>query len=264
MKQQRAGFTWLAGLVAIFALLLLLASPASATTPTTPTIDGTINTSTEWATDENMGASGGDSPTRDLYVTWDSTNLYVGVTDTSSGSVDIYMDVVTGGQQEGLGPATFPIAGGTGGYEYLWRINNAGTASWSVGTGSAWTTGTPLPTGSNSARSTDLEVQIPWNGIGGIPDELRILVLSGANPGAPTRYWPNATGNTITPSPNFTQAFIFEDAGADGVSPNPGPAPTAVTLQTTSIANGTPLALLAVVVGLLGATAVVVTRRRTR
>lgn len=78
----------------------------------------------------------------------------------------------------------------------------------------------------------------------------------------------NNSGTTLqrqTYNTNFTDTDTANDwVASSGVGTPCDVGPTAVTLQTTSIANGTPLALLAVVVGLLGATAVTVTRRRTR
>jgi hypothetical protein len=222
------------------ALLLMvawisLASSVEATTWNTPTIDGsiTINAS-DWDADENMGDSGGTSG-RDLYVTWDEDNLYVGVTGAGSAAVDIYIDTAIGGQQTGVIPGNFQIAGGSGGYEFLWRTNAAGTRSWFDGRGVNWVGPNSEP--GASVRAADLEVSIPFSAlIDYTPgNTISLLVLSGANPGSPAYYWPDESGNTITPGPSFTQAFIYEDAGLDNIVP--GNSPTAVSLANISITN---------------------------
>ena len=236
-------------------------SSVSATAFNTPAVDGAVVLdATDWDADELLGASGG-SVSRNLYVTWDNTYLYVGITGASSGSADVYIDTVAGGQQNGVFPGDFQIASGSGGYEFLWRINNAGTQSWNDGRGAGWSSMTPSTT---FARSTDLEVQIPWSVLTDYTpgNRISILVLTGANPSAPTSFWPNVTGNTITPSPSFVQAFIFSNAGSDGVVPSGGP--TAVTLQSIHTTTNTPLLAVVMLVALLLTTAVLVTRRRTR
>lgn len=243
----------------VVTVLVFWVPAVRATTPTTPTIDGTIDTSTEWATDELFGASGG-SVSRSMYITWDATNLYIGITNLPS-HVTIYFDTVSGGETSAIGPGTYPIATSPAGYNFAWRLTNA-TASWFQAGG--WTSPT-TPSPGQLGRSGDLELSVPLSQFSiSTGDTIRILAVAGTahtNAGI-NSYWPNVSGNQLTPSVSFSQAIVLENVGLDDQSP--GNAPTAVSLQTTDIANSTPLALVAALAGLLGVTAVAVTRRRTR
>lgn len=224
---------------------LLIASwtvMVSATTHNTPTIDGIISIATDdWDSDENMGGSGGTSG-RDLYVTWDENNLYVGVTGANDGTVEIFIDYADGGQQGNrpAGTNSFPISS-SGGYEYAWRIIHTGDeAVWFDGTGTSWTG--PFSQPGESLRNTDLEVRIPFTAlIGYTPgNRISLLVLSAAgvnpaNTNYPQYFWPNVSGNQISPTKSFSQGFVFANAGDANISPNA--APTAVTLHSFTANN---------------------------
>ena len=73
------------------------------------TVDCTVDTSTEWQTDEAMGGG--------LYITWDADNFYVGIDKAPIGNNTIYIDTATGGATAASFGGSFQIAA-TGGYEY--------------------------------------------------------------------------------------------------------------------------------------------------
>lgn len=101
-------------------LLMVVATVVSAGTPNTPTLDGTVNVGSEWVANEltdsitvaNLGFDFG--PTKapvDMYVTFDATNLYIGITGDNSDSPAfgndcyiIYLDTTPGA---GTNPGPF-------------------------------------------------------------------------------------------------------------------------------------------------------------
>jgi hypothetical protein len=247
----------------LFVLSMLLVmvfwvSGVSATTPNSPTIDGTIDTTTEWAVDELLGTSGG-SVSRNLYLTWDATNLYIGITSLPT-HVTIFFDTVTGGQNLGIAPGVFSIAG-SGGYDFAWRRTNTNVA-WFTDTGTGWAAPVPPPGGSQAAGVGDLEMSIPISGLGITSGStVRILVLAGTSHASPVSYWPNVSGNQLSPSISFSQAIILNNVGSAGQSP--GTSPTAVSLQSFTAdnpANG--LIALTGAAALILLTGLIVLRRR--
>lgn len=165
----------------LFCFLLLAALPLLAQW-TTPTIDGVINPASEYGTNNQLNNAGNTSQT--WYMTWDSTNLYIGIVNAnlSEGAV-IY---ITGNPQN---PPTCcsNADGNTTGFNYdnasfsslPFRAkfvtyvkdgyreyrNSDGSGNWGAQTSYAGNYA------SNSGSSNTREVSIPWSAItgGGMP-----------------------------------------------------------------------------------------------
>jgi len=236
------------------------------------TIDCTIDTTTEWAMDEDMGLGDGGSSMH-FYLTWDSTYLYLGLAPIF-GDVTIYLDTAPGGTNIASFNGTHSIAGSGAGYEYAYS-NDSTTARYEVGTSGSWTAPTAPPAGTSYCIGTSgphIEWRIPWaniNGGTGVPSYLTVLATSRtltALPDTVVQAWPFATGNDKA-VPVFSQGYVFNvdnnnAPGTAGISPNAGP--TAISLSQFT-ANNPQLNLL-FITGLLvvGTGAFLVLRRRTR
>ncbi len=223
----------------ILAIILLLimgitvAGQANATTYTSPTVDCSIGP--DWDSDENLGYG---TTNNNLWVTWDSGSLYIGIQNwdfspSDSGDIQIYIDTANGGATTSYNwDGTRTIANSGHGYEYFFG-HEGGTNSpvFKHYDGSSWTDATF--NGSSCigyTGRTDSEISIPWSNLGS-PSQITLLVYiknDTDNTAAALAYWPNVTGNTAT---SFTKGYRFTNLGS-GVSPNG--APTAVKLSSFS------------------------------
>ena len=231
----------------------------AAITYNTINVDCNVDTTTpEWQTDEAMGGN--------LYITWDSTNLYIGIKTAPLGNNTIYIDNGSlGGGTTASFDGSFQIAV-SGGYEYSFtnQSSNQLVQTWN---GISWTTtGAPTATSclaTGSSPNNKIEWAIPWSQIGN-PSRITILVVA-QNPGSThgvIGFWPNA-GNNESTTPSFDTGYIFSNLGS-GVSPNSGTPVTAIALNNLTARNATSgLALLAGVL-VLSSVGVFVLRRRQR
>jgi hypothetical protein len=247
-----------------------LVPDVAATTGSAVTADCTVDTTTEWQfTSENMGASGGSITLSSLYLTWDSTNLYVGVNTPPYGNFTIYIDNgTTGGATTASWGGTHQIASAGVGYEYSFTNNNTNAVR-EIWNGSNWTTtGAPAATFClTTSGSNDIEWAIPWSNISVTAATSRVTVLitnrDVGNRNLVYSYWPNVSGNTTTPSPSFTQGFIFNDPLTTNVSGySPSGAPTAISLSQFTANNPISSLLLLTGIFVLVSAAFLLLRRR--
>jgi uncharacterized repeat protein (TIGR01451 family) len=206
---------------------LIFAVPALATAYHTITIDGDLS---DWAADEMMETDNG----RDLYITWDDTNLYIGLDlDTGEylgddgGNKSLFVAIDTdladgsGAGSDGYSRVNFTgsnqpevfyaFAGGAGYYE--WASWNGASWDWQ-----GWSnTGTYYDWDGSSAAMPGDELTIPLANLGN-PDAIAVFAWvtpegnSNIDSSWPT---PNPTGS----SPNFVHAYHLASL-IDGPAPD--------------------------------------------
>jgi LPXTG-motif cell wall-anchored protein len=204
-------------------------------------VDCSVNTTTEWAPDEYMGPAGGGYGT-ELYLTWDATNLYVGIKPGPIGDVSIYIDNGAGGMMTASLGGTHQIAA-SGGYEFSYS-NVGPNRVIEAETGGSWAdvTASSSATSCIATGGTDVEWAIPWTELGVVAGTSRVTILvtsrSAPAPDNVFAYWPVELGRNIGGStPSFEVGFIFPDPiNANGYSPAPDN-PTAVSLSQFSANN---------------------------
>ena len=234
--------------------------PSSATTFNTISVDCDVNIGPEWQVDENMGSGGMNTGTR-LYITWDATYLYLGITPPFY-LITIYIDTASGGTNIGSLSATHQIAGPSVGYEYAYSANDIGVSSLEVASGGTWISNTlPSETGLCSS-GTGMEWAIPWTDIGVSPgSRFTILVTDRSQPDTVDEYWPDVPGNA-NPPPAFTQGFVFTQPMEAGVSPSGSP--TAITLNRLTASDSRGDRALVISVTVILSAILAVSQRRLR
>ena len=225
-----------------------------------------VGTVGEWQLDENMGSAGGGFGTG-LYITWDTSNFYVGITPGPIGDVTIYIDNGTpGGMTTASLGGTHQIAS-TGGYEYSY--SNVGTSTVvEVASSGSWVSSTTSGSNCIATSGTDIEWAIPWSELGVVAGTSRITVLvtsrnSVSDADRVFSYWPNVAGNVGGSTPSFSNGFIFPDPiNASGYSPFPGP--TALSLNQFTAYNPQDSLLLLAGILILATSVAILLYRRTR
>jgi len=237
-------------LVVILALAILaLAVPVVwATTYHTITVDGDMS---DWAIDEAMEAAGPYT----LYLTWNASNLYLGLTGAYLGDTvgqdksffacfDTDLTPGSGAPADGYGNVTFNVnlfapevcyyfAGGAGWYE------------WSTWTGSAWSwngwrnDGTYYNWPGNPAANPGSELTILRSDIGN-PAAVAIvawLTPEQPIPGPVEASWP--TPNPAGTTPTLYRFYKFASLGT-GISPNSAVPDAAASVQISEIRTDQP------------------------
>jgi hypothetical protein len=237
-------------------LLTLTFSLTAASSYHTISVDGDLN---DFLTDEHVETSSG----YDLYLTWDATNLYIGLSDAILSdalgdysffvAIDVDQTASSGATSDGYSRVNF-----TGDYLPEYGYYFAGGAGWyerSTWNGSSWDWNTWTNTGTfyhwsgNTATIPGSEFTIPWSDIDS-PSEIALYAwLTEENNANVVAAWDSV--NPTGASPTFYDPYYYPDLGS-GI-------PTAVTLSDLS-ARATSPALLGASVLLLGA--VIVWRRK--
>lgn len=206
--------------------LVIHFTAANAVTPHTITIDGT----NDFASDEDIGGTSGTT----WYFTWDSTNLYIGLT---AGDVDdnnankwliVYIDsdpqqvptAGTGTQTGILYNTQQPGLPFTANYHFRWRSNNSFT-SLEQYTGS-W--GNVTWGGSAFQSGTYFEASIPWSSLGN-PDQIHLVgCMINEQPFNEYTYFMVPNTNVEGYDANFSEyyGFICRDGGTaiSGLNPD--------------------------------------------
>src|SRR6201996_6970793 len=208
----------------IFCLLLSGALPAFSQWRTA-NVDGIIE-SGEYGNTANGTNQIGTNTSQTWYMTWDATNLYVGITNAnlSEGAV-IYIGTggsgtTTGENYDGTGfaslpfPAQFVTYFKDGYNEY--RTSSGG--GWSGGTANAET----YASNSNSGPNTR-EIAIPWSAVtgGGIPSQFNFFGYLTSSGGYVYGQVPNDNPQaTIGTSATYTQYYGITNTG-NGTSTAP-------------------------------------------
>ena len=208
--------------------LVLTAPTVLATAYHTITVDGDMD---DWAIDEDMEEDAGYG----LYLTWDATSIYLGLTGATLGDDTVQdksffvcfdTDQVpgSGALGDGYGNVLFSagiapeycyyFAGGTGWYE------------WSTWNGTDWTwngwrdDGTFYNYPGNPAANPGSEFTILRNDIG---NPISVAVVAFLTPESPVpgpveASWP--TSNGVGTLPILTDAYLYPNLFYDGVSPD--------------------------------------------
>lgn len=193
--------TALSGLL-LFGLfqLVALAGP-----PSTPTIDGVIGS--DWATDELVvddslsdSAWGSSNELDNLYLTWDATNLYIGLSQTlelNNNATILYLDTAVSGGETNFHSNT----GYTGAYPrnvtfsnhdinfMLARWGHNAPQAYAIVDNTATDVGSQITTASSSnGTAVTAEFAIPWTLLGSSYEDpfcLVSIIAGGDNWGSP-------------------------------------------------------------------------------
>jgi glycosidase len=199
---------------------LLLAAPAFSQW-TTPNIDGSIE-SGEYGNTNQIGTN----TTQTWYMTWDATNLYVGITNANlSEAAVIYIGTggsgtTAGSNYDGTDFTSLPFTAQfvtyfKDGYnEY--RTSSGG--NWSNPTANAETYASNASSGPNTR-----EIAIPWSAVtgGGIPSEFNFFGYLTSSGGYVYGQVPNDnSGGSIGTSAQYTQYYAVVNTG-NGTSTPP-------------------------------------------
>ena len=143
---------------------------ATRTTEHTITVDGQFN---DWATDEDLGSDN----SIEWYLTWDSSNLYVGVknnTGSNQANQDIWIYIDNDSGATGS-PDAYTISGNTthfgNGFKANWGFIYIYKSSpyWNLkkwnATGSKWDDNQPYNGGQPATTVNGTEIKIPWSDI---------------------------------------------------------------------------------------------------
>ena len=208
----------------LFVLLAAGAVPAFSQWGTA-TVDGTIQ-SGEYGNTANATNQIGTNTAQTWYMTWDSTNLYVGITNANlSEAAIIYIGTggsgtTTGVNYDGTDFSSLPFAAQfvtyfKDGYnEY--RTSSGG--SWSNATANAETYASNANSGPNTRQ-----IAIPWSAVtgGGIPSQFNFFGYVTSSGGYVYGQVPNDNpGATIGTSAQYTQYYAITNTG-NGTSTPP-------------------------------------------
>lgn len=221
--------TWLALLAALLATALVVgAAPALATSYHTISFDGDMS---DWQVDEVMETDG----TYTLYLTWDATNLYLGLTGATLGDdptldksffacFDTNLLPGSGATADGYGNVSFNTSTFAPEYCYYWA-GGGGWYEWSSWDGTAWVwngwrnDGTYYNWSGNPAPIPGSELTVLRSDIGN-PAQVAVaawLTPEQPVPGPVEAAWPTPNGTGAVPALAF--AYHFPSL-ADGFSPN--------------------------------------------
>jgi len=218
--------------IGILISLLFICSLAFATTYNTVSWDGVID---EWDADEEMGTEVYDSKNFTFWLTWDDTNIYLGLEretadwflGDNAGNLSLFVAFDTdqtlnsGGTTDGYARVNFGndnylpeeiyyYAGGAGWYESSsW---NSGTSIWDW---NGWTDANTFY--GYDATHLDDEMAISFADLGS-PTSLGVYAWLTEEGGTDIlASWP--LENPIGTSPTFNYLYLFDNLGS-GVSPN--------------------------------------------
>ncbi|HEX4749548.1 MAG TPA: alpha-amylase family glycosyl hydrolase [Bryobacteraceae bacterium] len=190
----------------------------------TPNVDGIIE-SAEYGNTANGTNQIGTSTAQTWYMTWDATNLYVGITNANlSEAAVIYVGTGGGGTTSGENydgtsfsslpfPAQFVTYFKDGYNEY--RTSTGG--NWSSPTSNAVTYASNSSSGPNTR-----EIAIPWSAItgGGIPAQFNFFGYLTSSGGYVYGQVPNDNpGTTIGASATYTQYYSVTNTGNGASTP---------------------------------------------
>jgi uncharacterized repeat protein (TIGR01451 family) len=240
---------WLALILAL-AGLVVVAPLALATAYHPITVDGDLS---DWAGDEYLETDGG----YDLYLTWDATNLYLGLSGAYLGDTggqdssffacfDTNLTAGSGAAADGYGNVAFNtnlfapefcyyFAGGGGWFE------------WSSWNGAAWdwqgwdNTGTYYNWPGNPAPLPGSELTIPRSNLGN-PTQVGVVAwLTAESPSGPASpvlaSWPTPNPDGVTPT--LYRFYKFSPLG-DGISPNSAVPDATSSVQISEIRTDQP------------------------
>ncbi|MHC4792083.1 MAG: T9SS type A sorting domain-containing protein [Planctomycetota bacterium] len=193
-----------------------------ATTYTTPTLDGNITT--DWESDENMGAPSGQA-TWSLWFTWDADYLYLGLIGpdlypSNNDTVLTYIDARAGGTSTGVNGETL---GMTADFAIQLRQNRTNSGYYVYDGG--WGSLTVLAAGELEWNSSidHTELRVSWstmtNGLTSGPTSFSGLAVNSTKSGSYSAAWPSE--NTDLASTTFT--FAWTESGGEGITPNAAP-----------------------------------------
>jgi hypothetical protein len=187
-----------------------------ATTNSTISADGSM---ADWSADELMETDNGGS----LYVTWDESNLYVGLGSINvdiDGVFFVYIDVIPGQGtstgQDWNGTHTLPFDADYGiavdsGFNVGWLVESSGSWSWNAFPGSHYVGWTDVPTS---------EFQIPWTSMGSPTGTLYVMALfQDQADNDVTASWPTPNPASSSGSETFTHFYHFPSL-VGGISPS--------------------------------------------
>src|SRR5579875_2242294 len=207
------------------AIVFFAFADASLAQWTTAHVDGTIE-SGEYGNSANGANQLGTNTSETWYMTWDSTNLYVGITNANLGEAAvIYIGTPgsgtrTGENYDGTGFSSLPFAAQLVTYfkdgynEY--RTSNGG--NWSNATANSETYASNTNSGPNTR-----EIAIPWSAVtaGGIPAQFNFFGYLISNTGYVYGQVPNDNpGATIGTNAAYTQYYAVVNTG-NGTSTPP-------------------------------------------
>jgi len=209
---------------------------------TTPTVDGSIGTN------EYGSHTSGENNIDNWYVTWDATNLYVGITSSSKGEAAVlYLGTRTshpinggtnsdgtlvGFDYDGTSFAELPFRAKAVFYvkdNYREYRTSDGSNGWSAQTSSF---------GSYSDDGTNIrEFSIPWSVVGGIPSSFSFFGYVTSSGGFVYNEVPSANdGGNIGTSARYGRYFIVSST-SDGSSTKPFSQDSYVFNSSTDISD---------------------------
>lgn len=191
----------------------LIKSSQLDTTEHTIIVDGEL---TEWSTDEFMETDNSG----DLYLTWDTSNLYVGLGNVNivdNGVFFVYIDSKIGGTTIGYnwnGVHILPFAA-----DYGLAIDTSGNMGWIIESAGSWTwTSVPGDTYVGWSDNPNSEFEIPFVAMQN-PTYLHVSALfQNQSDNGVTASWPASNPANNSGSETFTHHYHFPSL-VSGISP---------------------------------------------
>ncbi|HEX3685445.1 MAG TPA: alpha-amylase family glycosyl hydrolase [Bryobacteraceae bacterium] len=208
----------------LIASLLLAAMPAFSQWKTA-NVDGIIE-SGEYGNTANGTNQIGTNTSQTWYMTWDATNLYVGITNANlSEAAVIYIGTggsgtTTGENYDGTGFSSLPFAA-----QFVTYFKD-GYNEYRTSSGGAWsgpTSNAETYASNSSSGPNTREIAIPWSAVtgGGIPSQFNFFGYLTSSGGYVYGEVPNDnTGGTIGTSAQYTQYYAVTNTG-NGTSTPP-------------------------------------------
>jgi len=250
----------------ITVILLLVVSTVWATTYHTVSFTGVP--ATDFSSDELIQNHSSGYGSRDLYVTWDNTYIYVGFTNTRCDLTDIGIAIDTTNDANGASSSIWGVGfnGNVTKPEYFVGIEGTSWVELRTNNGSDWnapqdkTSSYSFYCGWNNVPNT--EIRIPRSDLGS-PSSISLMAWVTHDDQSVIQSSWHTVNPTGTAPQNFYRAWRWSSLGS-GISPNSAGTPTAITLRALAAAPALPAALpvAGVIVALGGLGGLVAWRRR--